>query len=114
METTTRNTSWRLRPKNAEDELFAKNVAAAKALDEAIAAEGMAKGAITTNEGNLQTAQINLGYTDIISPIDGQDRPDRRDQGQCRRPDSGVLTTIVSQDPMYVTFPVSQREFLQG
>ena len=27
-------------------------------------------------------------------------------------PDSGVLTTIVSQDPMYVTFPVSQREFL--
>ncbi len=28
-------------------------------------------------------------------------------------PDSGVLTTIVSQDPMYVTFPVSQREFLR-
>ena len=29
-------------------------------------------------------------------------------------PDSGVLTTIVSQDPMYVTFPVSQREFLRA
>jgi membrane fusion protein (multidrug efflux system) len=28
-------------------------------------------------------------------------------------PDSGLLTTIVSQDPMYVTFPVSQREFLR-
>jgi membrane fusion protein (multidrug efflux system) len=27
-------------------------------------------------------------------------------------PDSGVLTLIVSQDPMYVSFPVSQREFL--
>src|SRR5262249_34469470 len=26
----------------------------------------------------------------------------------------GVLTTIVSQDPMYVTFPVSQREFLKA
>jgi membrane fusion protein (multidrug efflux system) len=29
-------------------------------------------------------------------------------------PESGPLTTIVSQDPMYVTFPVSQREFLQA
>ena len=29
-------------------------------------------------------------------------------------PDKGVLTTIVSQDPMYVTFPVSQREFLRA
>ena len=30
------------------------------------------------------------------------------------RADSGSLTTIVSQDPMYVTFPVSQREFLRA
>ena len=29
-------------------------------------------------------------------------------------PDLGILTTIVSQDPMYVTFPVSQREFLRA
>ena len=28
-------------------------------------------------------------------------------------PDSGPLTVIVSRDPMYVTFPVSQREFLK-
>ena len=28
-------------------------------------------------------------------------------------PDSGTLTEIVSRDPMYVTFPVSQRVFLQ-
>jgi membrane fusion protein (multidrug efflux system) len=29
-------------------------------------------------------------------------------------PQSGPLTVIVSQDPMYVTFPVSQREFLRA
>ena len=28
-------------------------------------------------------------------------------------PESGPLTVIVSQDPMYVTFPVSQRDFLR-
>ena len=33
-------------------------------------------------------------------------------KGNLVGPDTGVLTTIVSQDPMYVTFPVSQREFL--
>ena len=35
-------------------------------------------------------------------------------KGNVVGPDSGVLTTIVSQDPMYVTFPVSQREFLRA
>ena len=29
-------------------------------------------------------------------------------------PETGPLTVIVSQDPMYVTFPVSQREFLEA
>ncbi len=33
-------------------------------------------------------------------------------KGNVVSPDSGVLTTVVSQDPMYVAFPVSQREFL--
>ena len=103
-----------IKTRKRQDELFAKNVAAEKALDEAIAAQGMAKGAITTNEGNLQTAQINLGYTDIIAPITGKIGRTSVTKGNVVGPDSGVLTTIVSQDPMYVTFPVSQREFLQA
>jgi membrane fusion protein, multidrug efflux system len=96
-----------------QEELFAKNVSAGKALDQAIAAEGEAKGAIMTNEANLQTAQINLGYTDIVAPITGKVGRTSLTKGNVVGPDSGVLTTIVSQDPMYVTFPVSQREFLR-
>jgi len=103
-----------VKTRKRQDELFAKNVAAEKARDEAIAAEGMAKGAIMTNEGNLQTAQINLGYTDIVAPITGKVGRTTLTKGNVVGPDSGVLTTIVSQDPMYVTFPVSQREFLQA
>jgi membrane fusion protein (multidrug efflux system) len=103
-----------VKTRKRQEELFAKNVSAEKALDEAIAAEGMAKGAIMTNEGNLQTAQINLGYTDIIAPITGKVGRTAVTKGNVVGPDSGVLTTIVSQDPMYVTFPVSQREFLQA
>jgi membrane fusion protein (multidrug efflux system) len=103
-----------VKTRKRQEELFAKNVAAEKALDEAIAAEGSGKGAIMTNEANLQTAQINLGYTDIMAPITGKVGRTTVTKGNVVGPDSGVLTTIVSQDPMYVTFPVSQREFLQA
>ena len=39
-----------------------------------------------------------------------QDRSHHRDRGQRGHPGSGTLASIVSQDPMYVTFPVSVRE----
>ena len=65
-----------------------------------------------TADANLQTAKINLGYTDITAPIAGNIGKTNVTKGNVVGPDSGVLTTIVSHDPMYVTFPVSQREFL--
>jgi len=60
------------------------------------------------------TAKINLGYTDIVSPIAGRVGRTNVTIGNVVGPDSGVLTTIISQDPMYVAFPVSQREFLRA
>ena len=83
------------------------------ARDQALAADQQAQAAILEAEANLQTAKINLGYTDITSPIAGKIGRTSVTKGNVVGPDSGVLTTIVSQDPMYVTFPVSQREFLQ-
>ena len=77
-----------------QEELVAKNVGTALALDEAIAHEGEAKGAIATNEGNLQTAQINLGYTDINSPITGKIGRTSVTKGNVVGPDSGVLATM--------------------
>ncbi|MDF3075753.1 MAG: transporter subunit, partial [Alphaproteobacteria bacterium] len=94
-------------------ELLAKGVGTVVARDQAVAAESQAKGAMLTNEANLRNAQINLGYTDIVSPITGRIGRSSLTKGNVVRPDSGVLTEIVSQDPMYVEFPVSQRDFLQ-
>ena len=107
---------YELAVKNRERqaELFAKNVSAGKALDEAVGSEGGAKGAVMTSEANLATAQINLGYTDIVAPITGKVGRTALTKGNIVSPESGILTTIVSQDPMHVTFPVSQREFLQA
>ncbi|ACA16063.1 efflux transporter, RND family, MFP subunit [Methylobacterium sp. 4-46] len=83
------------------------------ARDQARAALDQSRGAVTGDEANLRTAEINLGYTKILSPIAGRIGRTSVTKGNVVGPDSGVLTTIVSQDPMYVSFPVSQREFLR-
>jgi membrane fusion protein, multidrug efflux system len=94
------------------EELLKTNSGTAVARDQALAADQQAKGAILADEANLSTAKINLGYTDIRSPIIGKIGRTSITKGNVVSPDSGALTIIVSQDPMYVTFPVSQREFL--
>ncbi|GEP04357.1 efflux RND transporter periplasmic adaptor subunit [Methylobacterium oxalidis] len=94
-------------------ELLDRNSGTVVARDQARAALDQAKGAVTGDEANLQTARINLGYTRILAPIAGRIGRTSVTKGNVVGPDSGVLTSIVSQDPMYVTFPVSQREFLR-
>lgn len=81
--------------------------------DKALAADQQAQGQIARDTASLDRARINLGYTKITSPIAGRVGRTQVTKGNVVGPDSGVLTTIVSRDPMYVTFPVSQREFLR-
>jgi membrane fusion protein (multidrug efflux system) len=96
------------------EELLTKQAGTVVARDQALAADQQAQGAIMENEASVATSQINLGYTDIVSPITGKVGKTNITKGNVVGPDSGVLTIIVSQDPMYVTFPVSQREFLRA
>ena len=99
--------------KRAED-LLTRASGTEVARDQALAADQQSAGSILEAEANLQTAQINLGYTDITSPIAGKIGRTSVTKGNVVGPDTGALTTIVSQDPMYVTFPVSQRDFLRA
>jgi membrane fusion protein (multidrug efflux system) len=96
------------------EELVARQAGTVVARDQARAADQQAEGATLTDEATLQTAKINLGYTDIKSPITGKIGRTNITKGNVVGPDSGPLTVIVSQDPMYVTFPVSQRDILQA
>lgn len=63
-------------------------------------------------EANLRLSRINLGYTEIRAPIDGKIGRTAVTIGNVVSPSSGTLATIVSQDPMYVVFPVSVRAAL--
>jgi membrane fusion protein (multidrug efflux system) len=60
----------------------------------------------------LEQAQINLGYTEIRSPIDGRIGLAIFTVGNLVDPSSGRLATIVSQDPIYVTFPASEADII--
>jgi membrane fusion protein (multidrug efflux system) len=95
------------------EELLRKKAGTVVDRDKALAEEQRAKATVLGDQGNLQTAKINLGYTEISAPITGRIGRTAVTKGNVVGPDSGPLTVIVSQDPMHVTFPVSQREFLR-
>ena len=76
------------------------------------AEDQMAAASIQEAQAALRQAQINLGYTEIRAPLAGRIGRSDFSVGNLVGPDSGVLATIVSQDPIYVTFPVTQRELL--
>jgi membrane fusion protein (multidrug efflux system) len=95
----------------AED-LLKTNAGSVAIRDQRVADEKGAQGDETTAAANLKTAQINLGYTEIRAPIAGRIGRTKVTMGNVVGPDTGVLAQIVSDNPMYVTFPVSQREFL--
>ncbi len=95
------------------NQLVASSYGTPQKRDQALAADENATANILRAQADLDTAKINLAYTDIKSPINGKISRTKITKGNVVSPDSGVLTTVVSQDPMYVVFPVSQREFLE-
>ncbi|WP_454630614.1 efflux RND transporter periplasmic adaptor subunit [Bradyrhizobium cenepequi] len=80
--------------------------------DAALANEQSLEAQVQAAQAQVDLSKINLDYTQIRSPIDGKIGRTAVTEGNVVSPSSGVLTTIVSQDPMYVTFPVSVREAL--
>ena len=94
------------------EELVKNNNIPQAEVDQRRAADQMAAAQILEAQAALKQAQLNLGYTEIRAPIAGRISRADFSSGNLVGPDSGVLATIVSQDPIYVTFPVSQRELL--
>jgi membrane fusion protein (multidrug efflux system) len=81
--------------------------------DSAVAQQRSQAAQVLAAQANLQTSQINLGYTQIHAPIAGKISRTSVTEGNVVGPTSGTLASIVSQDPMYVVFPVSSRSALE-
>ncbi len=65
-------------------------------------------------KAQLELDQINLGYTTITSPIDGRISTTNINVGNLVTPDSGTLATILSVDPIYVRFYMSEAELVDA
>jgi len=95
-------------------ELARKGNAPVAQLDQRTAEQGQAKAAVMEAEANLRDSQIQLSYTDIKSPISGRIGRAAVSPGNLVGPDTGVLATVVQEDPMQVLFSVTQRELLDA
>jgi membrane fusion protein (multidrug efflux system) len=96
-----------------QTDLVAKNAAPQQLADLAIAKQQGAMGTVAQLKAALEQAKLDLGYTEISSPIAGRIGRSKYSIGNFISPSSDILATIVSQDPIYVNFTVSQREMLE-
>jgi RND family efflux transporter MFP subunit len=71
-----------------------------------------AQASFTAARAAVTTAELNYGYTEIRAPLAG--RIDRKlvSVGNLVTADQTVLTTIVSQDPIYFYFDIDERSLL--
>jgi membrane fusion protein, multidrug efflux system len=81
--------------------------------DQTLSNERSLAAQIASAQAQLETAQINLGYTEIRAPIDGKISATAVTEGNVVSPTTGTLATLVSQDPMYVNFPVAVRTAIE-
>jgi RND family efflux transporter MFP subunit len=80
---------------------------------------GTAKAAVTAAQGQIEnanaairTAELNLGFTRIVSPIDGIAGLAQAQVGNLITTQSAPLTTVSTVDPIKVYFTVSEQEYL--
>ncbi len=94
-------------------QLVEKNAGTQQTLDMAKAKQRTTAAQLKSAQAQLESAQINLDYTEIHSPIDGRIGRTSVTIGNMVGPTTGTLTTVVSQDPMYVVFSVPTRQAIE-
>lgn len=86
-----------------------KDVSAVK-LDETQAAYDTAVATVSQMKANLDLAQKDLEYTVIKAPMDGKIGESHFSVGELIGPESGVLATIVKNNPIDAVFSVSENQ----
>ncbi len=82
-------------------------------LDSYQAAEDEAIASLKTSEGTLDTNELNLTFTKVLSPIDGQVSRYYLTVGNLVTQDTTVLTMVVSLDPIYAYFDIDEPTLLR-
>ena len=82
-------------------------------LDDAIQADLAADAEVQAAQASVQSAQINLGFTTICSPVNGVAGLAKAQIGDLVSPAFGQLTSVAQVNPIRVYFSVSQQLLTQ-
>jgi membrane fusion protein (multidrug efflux system) len=101
------------------DNAVHNNIASTAQIEASKAGVETAKAQIEASSAAVQSAQaavdgakVNLGFTHLVSPIDGIVGQAQVQVGNLVSPSSGVITTVSTLDPIKANFTVGEQEYL--
>ena len=95
------------------NDLLAKKVIAKQDYDTTAAQKYVGDAQVVASQAALESAQLNLDFTQIRSPIHGKIGAQLVNRGNLVQANATQLTTIVSIDPIYAYFYVDERSVLR-
>jgi membrane fusion protein (multidrug efflux system) len=90
--------------------LFEAKAASQKDFDDATSAHEVAGAELKAARARLTDAKLNLGYTNVESPVSGFSSRALKSEGSLISGPDMLLTTVSQVDPMYVNFGLSEAE----
>ena len=94
------------------ERLITANAISREDYDRQVAAETSAQGEVGSVSGSLANARLNLEFTEVRAPIDGHVSRAIITAGNLVTSNS-LLTTVVSDDPVYAYFDADEQSFLR-
>ena len=92
-------------------DLFNKKVISDQERDTAVAAAGSSRANVEADQAAVKQAELNLGYTKIIAPIDGLAGFANNQVGDLVGPSTGPLTTVSQVDPIKAVVTAGEGPF---
>lgn len=93
--------------------LVKKDYIAKAEYDQLLSNRDSLRGQLAMYQASLRDAQRNYGYTRVKAPVDGQVGMITVTVGNYVNSSAGALTTIYSNNPIYVTFPIDSKEYIK-
>ena len=98
------------------EQLLAEQATSKREYDDAAAKVRQLAAQVSANQASVETTQLNLAYTRVTAPIDGRVGKAEITVGNLvhgEAPNSPVLTTVVSSNPVYAAFEADEAAFLK-
>src|SRR5574344_2349162 len=94
-------------------ELVRKDYIARSTYDSQASERDALRAQVAMNQADVRNAQRQLSYTNVKAPVSGQVGLINVTVGNYVNSNAGALTTIFSKNPMYVTFPIDSKAYME-